>query len=191
MFTDSVVDRHGQDIPMNDLCRLLSSVCLPMAGSRILELIQNQTKLRFDHEEILIEMELCISAIFKPFLHYLKRLVASPDHLTTVWMGMLNFMAQLLQQEAANSPRSHKHPNKSPAAQLKATKQLATEHLRNAIMILMSKGIVVCSEASDENEFSLKTWSAIENMPYIKDLIPEWKHFGAGEKVPLEEEAEA
>jgi hypothetical protein len=177
MFTDSIVDRHGQDIPIDDLCILLNSVCLPMAGARITELIQHQMKLKFDHEEILIEMELCISAIFKPFLHYLKRLANNPEHLATVWMSMLDSMTELLKQEAASNPKKYTNPNMSPSAQLNATKQLATEHLRNAIMILMAKGIV-SNEATDGNELSTKTWNAIENISYIKDLIPEWKQSG-------------
>ncbi len=185
MFTDSIVDRHGQDIPIQDLCTLLNSVCLPMAGARITELIQYQAKLKFDHEEILIEMELCISCIFKPFLHYLKRLSNNPEDLAIVWMSMLNFMTELLNQEAPPNKKRYTNPNMSPSAQLNAMKQLATEHLRNAIMILMSKGIVD-DECKDENELSFKTWNAIENIAYIKKFIPEWKESGS-----LETETEA
>jgi len=177
MFTDSLVDRHGQDIPMKELCKLLNGVCIPMAGKRISELIQRQMKLKFDHEEIMIELEQCISAIFKPFLHYLKRLTTSPEDLTTVWMSVLSVLADLLGT----------NPSLLPADLLNTTKQLATEHLRNAIMILMSKGIITAAktnanglELNDEDISSL-TWNAIENISYVKPFIIEWMQSGSVE----------
>jgi len=165
---------------MNELCRLLNSVCLPMAGKRISELMKHD--MQFDHEEIMIELELCISAIFKPFLHYLKRLTTSPEDLVTVWMSMLSVLAQVLGQEATNEPDIN--PNETPAALLNIAKQHATEHLRNAIMILMSKGIILgdgtdaCLKAVDGKDISSLTWNAIENISYVKPFIPEWKQSG-------------
>jgi len=170
MFTDSLVDRHGQNIPISDLCRLLNTVCLPMAGNRISELIQKQAELNFGHEEVMIEFELCISAIFKPFLHYLKRLATSPKDLITVWMTMLSLMTQLLSAEVDRG-------GMIPTNLLTASKQLATEHLRNAVMILMSKGILL-PEAKNGDDVSSLTWSAIEKISYVKPFITEWKESG-------------
>lgn len=177
MFTDSLVDRHGQEIHIDELCMLLNTICLPMAGSRITELIQHQVKLKFDREEILIEMEQCISAIFKPFLHYLKRLTTNPEHLSTIWMSILELMTDLLKQESIVGAAEHSNPKLSPSHLLDATKQLATEHLRNVTVILMSKGIV-SHEAEGGNDISSMTWSAIENIPYIKAHISEWRESG-------------
>ncbi len=203
MFTDSLVDRHGQDIPMSELCKLLKGICVPMAGDRISELIQNQTKLQFDHEEIMIELELCISAIFKPFLHYLKRLTTSPDEFVQVWMSILTVLSKLLSQEvgtgqgggAGGSHHRHHRMQVLPKQLLRTTKQHLTEHLRNAIMILMSKGIIVVEDvnnsSSDANtqvscipavidgkDISSLTWDAIENISYVKPFIEEWKQTG-------------
>jgi len=181
MFTDSLVDRHGQDIPINELCLIISNVCVPMAGDRLHELIENRRNFQFDHEEVMIELELCISAIFKPFLHYLKRLTSSPDDFIKTWISILDVLARLLCQEYSTSDNSDNHPLKSF---LNTTKQHLTEHLRNAIMILISKGIIVfdstqrsCIQGAGE-DISIITWNAIENISYVKPYINEWKQSG-------------
>eukprot|EP00554_Chaetoceros_debilis_P014618 CAMPEP_0194126666 /NCGR_PEP_ID=MMETSP0150-20130528/60105_1 /TAXON_ID=122233 /ORGANISM="Chaetoceros debilis, Strain MM31A-1" /LENGTH=1558 /DNA_ID=CAMNT_0038820539 /DNA_START=463 /DNA_END=5139 /DNA_ORIENTATION=- len=181
MFTDSLVDRHGQDIPINELCLIISNVCVPMAGDRLHELIENRRNFQFDHEEVMIELELCISAIFKPFLHYLKRLTSSPDDFIKTWISILDVLARLLCQEYSTADNSDNHPLKSF---LNTTKQHLTEHLRNAIMILISKGIIVfdstqrsCIQGAGE-DISIITWNAIENISYVKPYINEWKQSG-------------
>ena len=133
----------------------------------------------------MIELEQCISAIFKPFLHYLKRLTTSPEHFTTVWMSVLSVLADLLGQDAIHEPGNYTNPSLSPAALLNTTKQLATEHLRNAIMILMSKGIITSAKTNEDGfelsdkDVSFLTWNAIENISYVKPFISEWKQSGA------------
>jgi len=156
-----------------------------MAENRIIELVEKQAELNFGHEEVMIEFELCISAIFKPFLHYLKRLEKSQKALITVWMSMLSIMTKLMSAEVDKG-------GMIPANLLTASKQLATEHIRNAIMILMSKGIILC-EAGNGDDISSLTWTALENISYVKHLIPEWKESGTmkTETVKMKAKAQA
>ena len=166
MFTDSLMDRHGQDVPVPELCKILNGVSLPMAKSRIVELIESQNDLQFDSDAIMIEFELCISLTFKPFLHYLNRLSASPENLSTVWISMLSIIAELFSVD--------KTQLSIPVNLFKAFQQLATEHLRNAVMILMSKGIVETDGNGEENITSA-TWQKIEEIEFVKSFISEWK----------------
>mmetsp|Transcript_8264 Transcript_8264/g.15570 ORF Transcript_8264/g.15570 Transcript_8264/m.15570 type:complete len:1619 (-) Transcript_8264:17-4873(-) len=173
MFTDSLVDRHGQNIPIADLCRLLNAVCLPMAQSRMSELTENETSMSFENDEVMIELELCISAIFKPFLHYLRRLSANPKDLETVWLSMISVVSHLLNQETQHNTANNKS-NKISLEQLNATKHLAAEHLRNAITILISKGIIA-REAKYADDISSLTWTAIDRVPYLEKYSKDWK----------------
>lgn len=173
MFTDSLVDRHGQEIPITDLCRLLKAVCLPMAETRISELTQSETSMHFEKDEVMIELELCISAIFKPFLHYLRRLSGSPKDLEAVWLSMISVVSQLLNKDCEHYTANGKS-NHISVEQLNATKHLAAEHLRNAITVLISKGIVV-RETNDNDNISSLTWTAIDKVPYLEKYSRDWK----------------
>ena len=57
------------------------------------------------------------------------------------------------------------------------TKELASEHLRNAVMVLAAMGVLIdgVDSQSDAQEISLVTWSAIGSIGYCKPFLSEWK----------------
>mmetsp|Transcript_6817 Transcript_6817/g.10358 ORF Transcript_6817/g.10358 Transcript_6817/m.10358 type:complete len:137 (+) Transcript_6817:2-412(+) len=133
--------------------------------------------LKFDQEEILIELELCISAIFKPFLHHLEKLSNDLGELTSVWISLLSALSHLLGKETSES-KQQKKPNHN---MLKVTKDLATERLRDSLMILISRGILKCDDdiaQNGGNGISSITWKTISNISYCKHLVPEWRESG-------------
>jgi hypothetical protein len=175
MCTDALLDKNVNEMPLKDLCTALNSICIVMAENRITELFDPNSKFIFDHEEIIIELEMCISAIFKPFLQYIKRLSTSPKDLGVIWMSVLKVSAELLSKE------SYVHDGiyfPLPPPLLHATKQLTTEHLRNTVTILVAKGILSGDneETVDNEDISTLTWSTLYNISYIKEMIPEWKN---------------
>eukprot|EP01083_Nonionella_stella_P118636 354213_1 len=129
MFRDALIDKYSEDAPVNELCRILNGICMPIASQRISELVQHQVMLSFDKEEILIELELCISTIFKPFLHHLDKLSGDMEELAAVWMSLLSILSHLLGKDSSvDVERKVKNGNL-----LKATKDLATERLRDSV----------------------------------------------------------
>ncbi len=173
MMRDALIDRHSEDSPIKDLCRVLNGVCMPVISQRISELVQHQIMLKFDQEEILIELELCISTIFKPFMHHLEKLSQDAEEFTAVWMSMLSVLTQLLGKDSTQE-NERRIPNDRL---LKTTKDLATEHLRNAVMTLIAKGKIEADGDMSNNgkDLSSMTWNALSNISYCKHLIPEWK----------------
>ncbi len=175
MLRDASIDRYSKDVPITELCRVLNGICLPTINQRIVELVQHQTMLKFDQEEIMIELELCISTIFKPFLHHLETLLSNPDELTAVWLSLLSVISHLLGKETQSEKDQIINPNNHL---LKAPKDLATEHLRNILMILVSKGVLRCDDditTSNGKDISSMTWNVLNNMHYCKHLIAEWR----------------
>lgn len=126
----------------------------------------------------MIELELCISTIFKPFLHHLEKLLNSPDELTSVWMSLLSVLSHLLGKDK----QTVNEKTVSSNTQSKATKDLATEHLRHSVMVLISKGVLKCDDDITSNEgkdISSMTWNAISNISHCKHLVSELRQSGA------------
>ena len=59
----------------------------------------------------------------------------------------------------------------------RVTKELGSEHLRNAIMVLIAMNVLVNDE--DDNaqpsQISSATWAAIGSIGYCRPLVDEWK----------------
>jgi len=178
MLRDSLVDKYSEEAPIKELCRILNGICMPIISQRISELVQHQTMLKFDQEEILIELELCISAIFKPFLHHLEKLSSDIGELTSVWISLLSTLSHLLGKESSKDIQQKKSINNM----LKVTKDLATERLRDSVMILISRGILKCDDdvvtQNGGDGISSITWKTVSNISYCKHLVPEWRQSG-------------
>ena len=192
MLTDAVTDKNGLHIPEDQLCRILTGICVPLAGNRINELLRSDDIGEIHIEEVMIELEQCVSLVFKPFVHFLKRLTLVPNELTAIWISMLAVMAQLLGEDSIDEEDESENDISSVSKNgsmtrnklLNTTKELASEHLRNAVMVLVEENIL-CSEVEvvDKTDQDLTkaqnitslTWSSIENMQYCRKYISEWK----------------
>jgi len=130
----------------------------------------------------MIELELCISVTFKPFIHHLCRLITRPKELTAIWMSIIYIVSQLLAEETNGCATTENQSMETHI--LSVTKELASEHLRNAIMVLASNGVIDGKGSNDTDdsdhrteihEIESLTWNALEKIEYCKKLIPAWK----------------
>merc|ERR1719203_408215 len=62
------------------------------------------------------------------------------------------------------------------------TKELGSEHLRNAVMVLAAMGVITnngndptSEKLDDAQEISSMTWAAIGSIGYCKPHLEEWK----------------
>ena len=120
---------------------MFSIICIPTASERISELLDENSSLNFDQDKIVIELELCVSVTFKPFIHHICRLISRPKELETIWMSIISTVSQLLGKESNEVGTSENQ--RVGTHILSVTKELTAEHLRNAIMVLASNGVIV------------------------------------------------
>ena len=238
MLTDAIIDRHGRDVPNEDLCGILNRICIPLAGSRMADLLKSSsgsimgaappmpapTFLDVDGhaEEIMIELELCISLIFKPFLHHLRTLLEMrrSGEFVSIWTSMLGVMTQLLGEagRGAEDGDTTTPPSSSSSSPigfrtmtrdnlLLTTKELGSEHLRNAILVLVASGVLhgdgeEKEEAHDGSTadqtisgggyvgVTALTWNAIDKMRFCRRYAAEWKEYASSGGREGEESAE-
>lgn len=181
LLTDTLLDRHGSWVPVDSgLCEILNNICIPLAGKRITDLLAYD--MQIDLEDTLIELELCISLLFKPFLHHLKTLVSLKQEFVGIWISMLGIMTQLLGEEPALNEKDNEAVREGEVTREKlflTTKELGSEHLRNAVMVLAAMGVLIDNDNSDSKsdaqEISSVTWAAIGSIGYCKPYLAEWK----------------
>jgi len=184
MLTDAIVDRHGRSIPDGQLCKIINDICVPLAGKRIAELLRSENYVEGDWEEVMIEFELSISLIFKPFLHHLKNLITVENSFKVMWVSMLGIMSHLLSDEGVVEEDQSEDPDGAMTRDklLQTTKFLGCEHLRNAVMVLIACGVLKGDNmvgSGDENgiseDLSHATWNAIGDIDFCKTYVGEWK----------------
>ncbi len=152
-------------------------MCIPLAGKRITDLLRIPRGVESDLEEIMIEVELCISLLFKPFLHHIKALVSVKQEFFGIWISLLGIMKQLLGDEIVLNKIDSTVAVVSRANLFSTTKELASEHLRNAVMVLAAMGVLTADDdsKSDTQQISSVTWAAIGSIGYCTPVLDEWK----------------
>jgi len=172
MLTDAIIDRHGKYLPDDEICKIFTDICVPLAGDRMKDLLAATAKPDMNAEEILIELEMCISLLFKPFLHHLKRLLTMGETFVGIWVNMLGVMTLLLGEDIAPQDEGDEL---TPERLLWTTKELGSEHLRNAILVLAACGVV---KTPDAGEISVLTWNSIDDMAFCQKYVAEWQQQG-------------
>jgi len=186
LLADILLDRHGSRIDDSGLCEIMNNVVLPLVGKRITDLLRIPYDVQNDLEETLIELELCISLLFKPFLHHLKALISLEQDFFGIWISMLGIMTQLLGEECLSHNNEDSHGSRTEAGVTRAklfqtTRELGSEHLRNAVMVLAAMGVLINNDGPTTNisdyaqEISSMTWAAIGRIGYCKPHLEEWK----------------
>jgi hypothetical protein len=93
-------------IPTDQLCLILSEICIPLAGRRIVQLqrYSNSRDVSITSiDQLMMEFELCIGLIFKPLRQHIHSIiamtsttVAAPNgYLSLVWMTVLSVLEHL------------------------------------------------------------------------------------------------
>lgn len=127
----------------------------------------------------MIEFELCIGLIFKPLRHHLSNVIANGGSLSSIWQSVLSVLEELLRDEERGSPTSESKVR--IPENLKATmNDLANEHFQNAIMVLISAGVLL-PDSKVPGDISALTWESVVRMGINEGSIVEWKQQAAGQ----------
>ena len=172
VLTDALLDRHGSGVTEPALCSIINGISIPLAEKRITELLRSRDD-DSDYENTMVELELCISLLFKPLLHHLKILLLVDTEFIGIWISLLGIMTQLLGDEPCASYNRTPETIMTREGLLQRTKELGSEYLRNAIMVMFALGVL--SDKDTDNEMSSVTWAAIGSIGYCKPLVSEWK----------------
>ena len=172
MLTDIFVDKQDAPVSIDCVCSALSEICVPLAGRSIIRL-QTGHDSSPSTDELMIEFELCIGLVFKPLRHNLKHVVSPAgtySNLQPIWRAVLAVIEDLL--GAGNNPEEDEAA--LPESLRRTMQDLATEHLQNAIKVLMSAGAIL-SEPKTPNDLSSLTWDSVVRMGIEKETIDLWK----------------
>lgn len=189
LLTDAVIDHQGENIPTEQLCRIMSRLCVPVSGQRISYLMQDEVVTGFQSEETMIEISLCISLLFNPFIHHLKKLFTEKKEFIAIWLSILAVSSQLLGNETSGHVRTSFEINKQSNNNSITTRNLTAEKLRNAVMVLISNNILKkdftkhkVGGIDQKNDISSLTWNAIENITFCKDIIKDCTEIPTSDK---------
>jgi hypothetical protein len=172
MLTDLFLDKRGSLVPTKHLCRVLSELCVPLAGRCIVRL-QKGGRTLANTDELMIEFELCIGLIFKPLRHHWQNVLAAGGSLSSIWQSVLAVLEELLREDESGSPVSE-HGKKIPE-KLKATmNDLANEHFQSAIKVLISAGVLL-ADSKSPGDISAITWESVGRMGISEGSVVEWK----------------
>lgn len=172
MLTDSFLDKRVGCIPVNHLCDILGELCIPLAGERIMDLREGKVTHSSSIDEEMIELELCISLIFKPLRHHLKNVVNEGQIvLLSLWNPILNALQEILKEPDAE---------KGPSKIIQSANELTLEHLRNVIMVLIEFGVLK-AEPEEPGDVTAITWDAVSKMDFGKNFLEEWKQQAASQ----------
>ena len=171
MLTDLFLDKRGNLIPSEHLCAILSDVCIPLAGRCILKLRAGE-RLVATADDVMIQYELCIGLIFKPMRHHLQVLTVGSGLLGRVWKSMLAVLDGLL------CPSDGDAKPVIPLSLQSTMDNLASEHLRNAVIALCSSGFLEPDGVSKPGDMTTWTWESIQRMGIPDSVIQEWKSSG-------------
>ena len=158
MLADSFLDKQAGQLPVEILCKVLGKVCIPLARERVKAL--RKGLINDDVLEVtMVEVELCVSLIFKPLRHHMKIFInEDPSLFLALWVPILNVIKEILDDDSGSKKLTHD------------TRELTVEHLKNVIMVLSSFGVL------SDGSISTQTWSLIEQMGYCKKYVNEWKN---------------
>lgn len=127
----------------------------------------------------MMEFELCIGLIFKPLRYHLTNIVEceSGGSIPAIWLSILGVLEDVLGDKFSEPPSPLDDSEDFIPEPLKATmNSLANEHLRNAIMILLSTGVLSADDSIlAPGDISTKTWESISRMGVSHVDVQQWK----------------
>jgi hypothetical protein len=173
MLTDLFLDKQDCVIHIPFLCGALSEVCVPFAG-RCIGRLQNHARSMPRTDELMIEFELCVGLIFKPFRHHLKSVLSSEIEtcLTPLWKSILAVMDELLR------PRPRDPEEVEVPGNIVATmNDLATEHFHSSIQLLIAAS-ALHGEPKKSGDLSSQTWDTVRRIGISEESTNEWKKGG-------------
>ena len=184
MLTDLFLQRQGSMIPPEQLCAVLSEVCVPLAGRRILSLQLRDPSIETT-DQLMMEFELCIGLIFKPLRHHSTSLKENGSSLPSIWQSVLLVLEDLLGDKSSVAPTPEEIREHIPDNLKKTMDSLANEHLQNAIQVLLSTGVLF-ADSQAPGDLSAITWESVSRMGVSDGAVQEWKQQAASEGIPAD-----
>lgn len=178
VLTDLFLDKEGAVVPCEPLSGALREVCLPLAGRRIMRLQWRDPTIT-SSDELLAEFELCIGLIFKPFRHHLTHILEPAGNLFSIWKLVLKVLEDLAQdheEEDLFQEKSEVIPDHLKAVMVNR----GHEHLHNAVLVLISEGVLV-GDSSHRNDITSFTWDSAARMGVSEATLLQWKKQAAAE----------
>lgn len=172
MLTDLFLDRQVSLVPLPQICGVLTEICVPIAG-RCITNLQSREGMVSSPDELMIEFELCIGLIFKPLRHHLRDVLNAGSSITPIWKSVLSVIEGVLTER--NDPTAEEQHRRSIPIGLKKTMHdLANEHFYNAIMLLITAGVLL-QDPTSFDEISNITWEAATRMGVSEGSLKQWK----------------
>eukprot|EP00536_Pseudo-nitzschia_multiseries_P009846 jgi/Psemu1/258490/estExt_Genewise1Plus.C_2860061 len=178
ILTDSFLDKEAGLLPVEILCEVLGKVCVPLAADRIIKLRRGLRQPE-QLDVMMVEVELCVSLLFKPLRHHMKSIASEKSSLLLgLWLPTLTAIKDILAEDTLENNPSSQTPEGQKIIQ--ATNELIVEHLKNVIMVLISFGVLgETAEESSEMSISAVTWASMEETEILKKHVNEWKSAAA------------
>ena len=128
-----------------------------------------------NYDELMIELELCISLLFKPFRHHLKTFANDEeDLLYSLWKSVLQQLTVIL-KDPNNAEENEDAKGGVPSAKvMQSTNDLMIEHFRNIIMVLIGFE-VLHAEPGAPDDISALTWDSVAKMDFCNQYLEEWQ----------------
>jgi hypothetical protein len=125
-------------------------------------------------DELMIEFELCIGLIFKPLRHHLKNALSTSSCLSSIWKSVLLVLEDLLVDKAQSEHPPEERRCAIPESLRKTMNNLANEHFQNAIMVLISAGVLL-ADSKSPGDITAMTWEAASKMGISDVSLQEWR----------------
>jgi len=158
---------QGNLIPVPHLCGALGRICIPLSGRRILHLRGSEISIE-KRDEVMMELELCISLLFKPLRHHIQNIIKEgAEALMSLWTPILEIVKGILNEATVEANEI-----------VKSSNELVIEHFRNVVMVLINLDILEAVSSANDG-LTLATWKAISEMEGCKQFVEEWQKAAA------------
>lgn len=175
MLTDLFLDRQVSQVPMPQICGVLTEICVPLAG-RCITRLQFSDGMESSSDELMIEFELCIGLIFKPLRHHLRDVLDTGSSILPIWKSVLAVLEEFLIDR--NETVVEERRRSIPHSLKKTMNDLINEHFYNAIMLLTTTGVLL-QDSKSSDELSNFTWEAATRMGVKESFLQQWKEAAA------------
>jgi hypothetical protein len=167
MLCDRFLDNKDSLIPVSNLCDALLRICIPMSGRRIANLRAAEISID-NRDELMVELELCVSLLFKPLRHQVQNIIeAGPPALMSVWVPIMELLKEILNERSTNANEI-----------IRSSNELIFEHLRNMVMVLINLDVLE-AESSQSDGITSITWTTIAEIEGCKQFVEEWRQAAA------------
>jgi hypothetical protein len=162
MLSDSFLEREGGLVPAPIICSALGRICIPLSGRRIADL--HALEISIDNrDEVMVELELCVSLLFKPVRHHIQNILKEgAATLMSLWVPIMEVVKSILDEGSAEENEI-----------VKSSNELVLEHVRNVVIVLINLDFL--GAESSQNDITSTMWTTISEIEGCKQFVEEWK----------------